>query len=176
MVSETFDSGEDIESIENIKDAESPKRPLRVLLVCSSGGHLAQLHRLAPWWRRHERRWVTFDSADARSLLAEEEVSWAFHPTTRNVRNLLRNLRLAWSLIPRYRPDLVVSSGAGVAVPFFWVARLRGIRTAYLEVFDRIDSRTVTGRLCKPVTDLFLVQWEDQRELYGDSVVVGKVL
>jgi beta-1,4-N-acetylglucosaminyltransferase len=63
-----------------------------------------------------------------------------------------------------------------VAVPFFWVARMRGIRTAYLEVFDRIDSRTMTGRLCKPVTDLFLVQWEDQRELYDDSVVVGKVL
>ncbi len=152
------------------------QRPLRVLMVCSSGGHLAQLHRLAPWWQGHERRWVTFDSADARSLLAGEEVTWAHQPTTRNIPNLLRNLWLAWRLIPRYAPDLVVSSGAGVAVPFFWVARLRGIRTTYLEVFDRIDSRTVTGRLCKPVTDLFLVQWEDQRQLYGDSVVVGKVL
>ncbi|WP_059009407.1 hypothetical protein [Streptomyces specialis] len=151
-------------------------RRLRVLIVCSAGGHLAQLHKLAPWWTRHERMWVTFDTTDARSLLDGENVRWAYHPTTRNIPNLLRNLWLALRLVPRYAPDLVVSSGAGVAVPFFWVARLRGARTAYLEVFDRIDSRTVTGRLCRPVTDLFLVQWEDQRELYDGSVVVGKVM
>ncbi|MDT0306762.1 hypothetical protein RM780_07270 [Streptomyces sp. DSM 44917] len=149
---------------------------LRVLLVCSSGGHLAQLHRLSAWWSRHERLWVTFDTADARSLLAGEEVRWAHHPTTRNVPNLLRNLRLAAGLVPSWRPDLVVSSGAGVAVPFFWVARARGIRTTYLEVFDRVDTPTVTGRLCRPVSDLFLVQWEEQRRLYSGSVTVGKVL
>lgn len=149
---------------------------LRVLIVCSAGGHLAQLHRLEDWWREHDRAWVTFDTADARSLLVDEDVTYAFHPTTRNIPNLIRNLWLAWRLVPKYKPDVVISSGAGVAVPFFWVARLRGIRTAYLEVFDRIDSRTVTGRLCKPATDLFLVQWEEQQKLYADSVVVGKVL
>lgn len=149
---------------------------LRVLIVCSAGGHLAQLHRLEEWWREHDRAWVTFDTADARSLLADEDVTYAFHPTTRNIPNLIRNLWLAWRLVPKYKPDVVISSGAGVAVPFFWVARLRGVRTTYLEVFDRIDSRTVTGRLCKPATDLFLVQWDEQRKLYADSVVVGKVL
>ena len=36
---------------------------MKVMLVCSSGGHLAQLHRLRPWWEQHDRMWVTFASA-----------------------------------------------------------------------------------------------------------------
>ena len=34
---------------------------MKILFVCSSGGHLAQLYRLRPWWEGQERAWVTFD-------------------------------------------------------------------------------------------------------------------
>lgn len=145
----------------------------RVLFVSSSGGHLSQLLQLRPWWIQHERQWVTFDLPDARSKLGGEELIPAHHPTTRNVKNLLRNLPLAFRVIRRFRPDVVVSNGAGVAVPFFAVARLRGIPTVYLEVYDRVDSRTLSGRLCAPLSSLFLVQWPEQQPLYPGSVVVG---
>ena len=145
-------------------------------MVCSSGGHLAQLHRLRGWWSGHDRVWVTFDTPDAVSLLEGEHVDWAYHPTTRNVKNTLRNLWLAWRVLARERPDVVVSDGAGVAVPFFLLAKLRGIRTVYVEVYDRIDTRTLTGRLCYPMTDLFCVQWEEQRRLYPRSRLIGTLL
>ncbi|WP_225993711.1 PssD/Cps14F family polysaccharide biosynthesis glycosyltransferase [Actinomadura rudentiformis] len=148
----------------------------KALLVCSAGGHLTQLHRLQPWWSAYERMWVTFDKADASSLLADEQVTWAFHPTTRNIPNLLRNLWLAVRLLPRFRPDVIVSTGAGVAFPFFLLGRLLGIRTVYLEVYDRIDSGTLTGRLCYPIADLFLVQWEEQLARYPKGTVVGQLL
>lgn len=148
---------------------------MKILLVCSSGGHLAQLMRLEPWWAPHERRWVTFETGDATSKLQGEDVTWAHHPTTRNVPNLARNTALAWRLLRTWRPDVIVSTGAGVAVPFFWLHRLFGATTVYLEVFDRIDSPTLTGRLCQPVTDLFLVQWPEQQRLYRSSVLLGGV-
>jgi UDP-N-acetylglucosamine:LPS N-acetylglucosamine transferase len=148
---------------------------LRVLLVCSSGGHLSQLNRLAPWWKRHERLWLTFRKADSLSLLEGERVMWAFHPTTRNLVNLLRNLRLAWRVVAHFEPDVVISTGAGVAFPFFLVARARRIPTVYVEVYDRIDSATLTGRLCYPLSSLFLLQWEEQRRWYPRGVVIGTV-
>ena len=147
----------------------------RVLLVCSGGGHLAQLHRLAPWWEAGERRWVTFDQPDVRSLLAGEDVVWAYAPTTRNAKNLVRNAYLAWREVRRYRPDVVVSDGAGVALPFFVVARLRKVATVYLEVYDRIDSATLTGKLCRPFSDLFLLQWDEQRRAYPHGTVIGRL-
>ena len=117
-----------------------------------------------------------FDTPDAVSLLRDERVSWAHHPTTRNLPNLLRNLVLAWRLLSRERPDVVMSTGAGTALPFFVVARLRGIPTVYLEVYDRIDTPTLTGRLCRPFTDRMLVQWDEQARLYRGAEVVGVVL
>ena len=148
---------------------------MKVLLVSSSGGHLSQLLCLRPWWEEHERLWVTFDTQDAVSKLEGEDVVWAHHPTTRNARNLLRNSALAWRTLSSFRPDAIVTTGAGVAVPFFWMHRHFHASSVYLEVFDRIDSRTLTGRLCRPVTDLFLVQWPEQQRLYRSSVLLGPV-
>jgi UDP-N-acetylglucosamine:LPS N-acetylglucosamine transferase len=148
---------------------------MRILFVASSGGHLDQLIQLRPWWQEHEREWVTFDLPDARSALTGETCRWAHHPTTRNAPNALRNAVLAWRLLREYRPDVVISDGAGVAVPFFVLARLLAVRTVYLEVYDRVDLATLTGRLCSPFTDAFLLQWERQRSTYPQGVVVGRV-
>jgi UDP-N-acetylglucosamine:LPS N-acetylglucosamine transferase len=153
----------------------SPVAP-RALLVCSTGGHLAQMYRLRPWWGRQERIWVTFDREDARSLLTDEQTIWAYEPTTRNLKNLVRNTFLAFSVLRRVRPDVIVSNGAGVAVPFFVLGRLFGCRTVYIEVFDRISSATMTGRMCRRFTDLFCVQWPQQQRFYPGSVVVGPLL
>jgi hypothetical protein len=146
------------------------------MLVCSSGGHLLQLYRLKPWWERHRRTWVTFSGPDSESMLEDEDVAWAYHPTTRNVPNLIRNLGLAWTLVRRHRPDVVVSSGAGVALPFFVLGRLFGARTVYVEVYDRIDLPTLSGRLCYPLSSLFLLQWEEQRRFYPRGRLIGRLL
>ncbi|MEJ7584574.1 MAG: PssD/Cps14F family polysaccharide biosynthesis glycosyltransferase [Acidimicrobiales bacterium] len=147
-----------------------------MLLVCSSGGHLTQLHQLEPWWRDHQRWWVTFDKDDARHLLADEQVIHAYHPVTRNLANLARNFVLTLSVLRRCRPDVIVSNGAGVAVPFFLLARFFGARTVYVEVYDRIDSRPLTSRMVAPLTDLFLVQWPEQRRMWPGSVLLGPLL
>jgi UDP-N-acetylglucosamine:LPS N-acetylglucosamine transferase len=149
---------------------------MKVLFVCSSGGHLAQLYRLRPWWERHERTWVTFGHPQAESLLAGERLITAFAPTTRNIPNALRNLRLAIAVIRAERPDVVISDGAGVAFPFFVVARLLRVRTVYLEVYDRISRPTMTGRLCYPLASLVLLQWPEQAASYPRGRVIGCLL
>jgi beta-1,4-N-acetylglucosaminyltransferase len=63
-----------------------------------------------------------------------------------------------------------------VALPFFLLARLLGQTAVYVEVYDRIDSATMTGRLCYPFSILFLLQWEEQRRIYPRGVVIGGLL
>jgi len=149
---------------------------MKILFVCSSGGHLAQLYRLRPWWQGHQRAWVTFNDPQSRSLLGGERVTPAFAPTTRNVPNAIRNLGLAVRVLCAERPDVVISDGAGVAFPFFLVARALGVPTAYLEVYDRITMPTLTGRLCYPITSLFLLQWPEQAQHYPRGQVIGCLL
>lgn len=148
-----------------------------LLLVGSSGGHLAQLIALESWYRDRRRCWVTFRTPDAQSLLAEEsDVVWSHHPTTRNLRNLMRNTVLAWRVLRDRDVSAVVTTGAGVALPFVALARLRRIPTVYIEVYDRIDSATLTARLCRPFLSAMLVQWEEQRRMYPEATVVGNLL
>ena len=101
---------------------------------------------------------------------------WAFHPTTRNVVNLVRNAALAWRVLRRYRPDVVVSNGTAIAVAFFPLAKLLGIRTVYIEDVGRVDSRSVSGRICYPMSDLFVIQLESQRAFYPRAELIGRLL
>jgi hypothetical protein len=50
------------------------------------------------------------------------------------------------------------------------------IPTVYIEVYDRIDSPTLTGRMCRPFASCMLVQWEEQLSLYPDARLVGTLL
>ena len=148
---------------------------MKICLVGSSGGHLTHLYMLKPFWQNHDRVWVTFDKADAKSLLQNETMYPCHYPTNRNIKNLLRNTVVAWKVLRKEKPDLIISSGAAVAVPFFYLGKLFGAKTVYIEVFDRIDKPTLTGKLVHPITDLFVVQWEEMLDVYAKSVNLGSI-
>lgn len=146
-----------------------------VLLVASSGGHLLQLFQLKEQWAKDQRQWVTFETADARSLLEGESIFWAHHPTNRNIPNLLRNTALAARVIRRLRPRAVVTTGAGVAVPFCYVGRVFGARVVYIESFSRVMSPSLTGRMVHPIASAFFVQWPTMLRHFRKAVYEGPV-
>ena len=148
---------------------------MKVCLVGSSGGHLTHLYMLKPFWQDKERFWVTFNKEDANSILDGEQVYHCYYPTNRSLKALLINTRLAWKVLRKERPDVIVSSGAAVAVPFFYLGKLFGMKTIYIEVFDRIDKPTMTGKMVYPVTDRFIVQWEEMKQVYKKAINLGSI-
>lgn len=149
---------------------------MRVLLVCSPGGHLQQMLALEPAWRGWERSWATLPGADVRSLLAEEEVTIGHSPTNRSVKNMLRNTGVAWRELRRRRPDAILSTGAGLAVPFFVVGKLLGIRLVYVESVTRTESLSLSGRMVYRLADRFFVQWPRVAERYERAEYAGGIL
>ncbi len=148
---------------------------MKICMVGSSGGHLTHLYMLKPFWKGKERFWVTFDKEDARSLLQGEKLYFCHYPTNRSLKALLLNTRFAWKLIRREKPDLIISSGAAVAVPFFYIGKLMGAKLIYIEVFDRIDKPTMTGKMVYPITDRFIVQWEELKKVYPKALNLGSI-
>ena len=149
---------------------------MKICFVCSSGGHLWQLHLLKEWWKKHERFWVTFKKEDSLSLLEKEKSYWSYFPTNRNIKNLIRNTFFALKILRKEKPDIIVSTGAGVAVPFFYIGKLLGAKLVYIEVYDRIDSPTLTGKLVYPIADTFILQWEEQKKYYPKGRFLGHLL
>ena len=148
---------------------------IKIRLVGSSGGHLAHLYQLKKFWQNKDRFWVTFDKEDARSVLEGEKVYNCYYPTNRNIKNLIKNTFIAFKVLSQEKPDIIISSGAAVAVPFFYIGKLFGAKTIYVEVFDRIDKPTLTGKLVYPVTNKFIVQWEEMKKVYKKAENFGSI-
>lgn len=127
------------------------------------------------WSQASDRFWVTFDKEDANSLLENEKIYHCYYPTNRNIPNLIKNTFLAWKILHKERPDLIISAGAAVAVPFFLVGKLLGAKCVFVEVFDRVNKPTMTGRLLNGITDLFVVQWPEQLKVYKHAVNLGSI-
>ena len=108
-------------------------------------------------------------------MLEGERFYPCYYPTNRNLKNLIRNTFVAWKVLRKEKPDLIISSGAAVAVPFFYIGKLFGAKLIYIEVFDRIDKPTMTGRLVYPIVDKFIVQWEEMKKVYPKAINLGSI-
>jgi beta-1,4-N-acetylglucosaminyltransferase len=131
---------------------------------------------LEPAWRGAERAWATLPGADVSSLLADERVIIGHGPTNRSLLNLLRNLGVAWRTLRRRRPDAILSTGAGLAVPFFLVGKLLRIRLVYVESVTRTESISLSGRLVYPLADRFFVQWPEAAQGLRRAEYAGGIL
>ncbi len=155
-------------------------RQIDVLLVCSTGGHLLQLVALEEVWGDASRMWVTFDKSDARSLLRGEDVVHAFGPTNRvfgrrAAMNTVKNVVLAWRVLSDTKPAVILTTGAGVAVPFAWVGRLRGARVVYVESLTRIDGPSLSCRLITPIAERIYGQWPEFTQAVARARYLGNV-
>lgn len=148
----------------------------KICIPTSSGGHLTHMLLLKPLWEKtNDRFWVTFDKEDANSALLGEHIYHCYFPTNRNIQNLIRNSLLALKVLHKERPDLIISSGAAIAFPFFVFGKLFGAKTIYIEVFDRVDKPTLTGKLVRHFSDLFIVQWAEMESVYPGSINLGSI-
>jgi UDP-N-acetylglucosamine transferase subunit ALG13 len=151
---------------------------MTTLLVASGGGHLAELHALAPrLGLGADRCWATPETPQSASLLDGERVVPVLPAASRDVPGALRNYRTARELLRTGRYDRVVSTGASVAASFFLAARRAGVPCDYIESATRTDGPSLTGRMVArlPGTSLRTQHpvWADERWHFAGSVFDG---
>jgi beta-1,4-N-acetylglucosaminyltransferase len=147
---------------------------MKVLLVCSSGGHLDQLLLLKRWLDSQDVAVATFEKPDSIDRISHWRIYGLHWPTNRHIPNLLRNSLVAIRVMLTERPDLIISSGAAGAVPFFYLAKcFPRTRTVFIECYDRITLPTLTARIVRPVADLFIAQWPTQLPTWPRRIDLG---
>ncbi|AOZ72446.1 hypothetical protein BK816_03350 [Boudabousia tangfeifanii] len=148
----------------------------KILMAGSSGGHLAQLRNLSYWYQDLDVTWLTFDTEDAKTALEGERVIWATHSPERKWQQLIKSAKLARRTLDKSRPDLIISAGASLGIMALLYGKMLGVPTLYIEVFDRIKLRSLSGRIAYRLADEFCVQWEEQKKLYPKAKLVGPLL
>ncbi len=114
---------------------------------------------------------ATFLKPDAIDKLEGFTVYGLKWPTNRSIIKALQNAAIAVRVIHREKPAVIVSSGAASAVPFFFVGKLLGrTKNVFVECIDRIELPTLTAKLVRPVTDIFISQWPSQLEGWENRI------
>ena len=139
---------------------------MKIGLVCSHGGHLTETLQILDAFQGHEIFFATYHSAreDEVRLIAR-----AFFIENIGT-SLLRMLKASfWALyiLWKERPQVIVSLGSEIAIPFFYLAKLFRIKTIFIESWCRVENLSKTGRLVYPVADQFWVQWHQLLKACG---------
>jgi UDP-N-acetylglucosamine:LPS N-acetylglucosamine transferase len=148
---------------------------MKLLLVCTTGGHFSTMMGLKKFWSVHQREWVTHVRADTEQLRGQEHVYWIQRQESRDLWRAGINFFRALSILRKSRPDLVLSTGAGVAVPFVLASKLLGIKTVFVESISRSTDLSMTGKLVYNLVDEFYVQWPECTKNYPKAQYKGIV-
>ncbi|GAB3146012.1 glycosyltransferase [Microbacterium neimengense] len=160
--------------------ADSPLIPeihgARAILVASTGGHLAQLHRLAPQLGlAADPLWVTFESEQSKSLLKGQRVVYLPYIAPRDFRAVARSGRIARRLLREEEFDVAISTGAAAALPILPRALVRRKKVVYIESVSRFEGPSLTGRLMSALPGVRLFtqhpQWASSRWKHAFSVL-----
>lgn len=148
---------------------------MKLLLVCNPGGHFSTMMGLKNFWSVYPREWVTYPKFDTQTLLEKEVVHWVKMQEARMVGRACVNFLKALIILRKSKPDLLVCTGASLAVPFIFASKFYGIKTVFIESISRSSSLSLSGRLVYNLVDEFYVQWPECVERYPKAQYRGVV-
>jgi UDP-N-acetylglucosamine:LPS N-acetylglucosamine transferase len=142
-------------------------------VICSAGGHLAEAI-LAVSAYDAERYFVTKQDEHVTERLQGHRVYFVEDPHTSlvgYVKNALQSLRI----FLRERPDIILTTGAGIAIPTCLIGKLFGSKIIFVESGARVTTMSKTGKLLYKVADVSYVQWEALHKKYPKSIFAGRL-
>ena len=148
---------------------------MKLLLVCNPGGHFSTMMGLKSFWSDYQREWVTYSNFDTQKLKEKEKVYWVEMQEARMLGKACINFFKALVILRQSQPDLVVSTGASLAVPFILASKLYGIKTVFIESISRSKVLSLSGRLVYNLVDEFYVQWPECVERYPKAQYKGVI-
>ncbi len=148
---------------------------MKLCLAASGGGHLKEMTFLEPLYKKYEHFFVTFKRPNSITLAKKEKVYFVVDPM-RNPIKLVKNIIQSIKIFFKERPDIIISTGAGVTVPICYLGKLLGSKIIFIESFCRVDSPAFSGRIVYPIADLFIVQWKKLLEFYPNAVYGGPMI
>ena len=164
-----------------MEKSELNQKKKRILMVCSDGGHLAQMLELKELMDRYDYLLVTEQTSATKPLSEKYNIQFVNPRPEGQNRNLsfflsvISNFYLALKILIKHRPKVVLTTGSHTAVPFCLLAKLLGIKVVWILSFARINSPAKSASLIYPIANRFIVQWPTMKNHYKKAVYLGSI-
>lgn len=155
---------------------DSAQRRLRIGLVASSGGHLSQLLKLSDAWRGHDVFYVVTTDVVKAKLGVDKRVYVAGECNREHPWRVLKSFAACLGVIRRERPDVVLSTGAAIGCLSCLFGWTFGAKVVWMDSITNVERLSLSGRMVRPIANLFLVQWPELVQKYAGVEYVGTVI
>ena len=136
----------------------------KIALICSHGGYLTETLYLLEAFLGHEIFFITYEDFRTNNI---DYDTYLLENIGINPLKMSKAFLQISKILYKEKPDMVVSTGTEIAIPAFIISKFLKINTIFIESWCRVKTKSATGRILYPFSDLFLVQWPELLEKYG---------
>ena len=151
----------------------------KVLFISSTGGHLNELLQLKSLFSNYDYLLVTEKDKSTISLKDKYNVKYLVYGTRKKLFSyffkFIFNFIKSFIIFMKFKPDVIITTGAHTCVPMLFIAKLFKKKSIYIETMANRKTKTMTGKIVEKWVTYFVVQWEDMKNLYEDSVYGGLI-
>lgn len=163
-----------------LNNAKSKKK---IMFIANSGGHLTELLQLKKLIKENNSILIT-EKVESTLKLTEEYNVFYFNYGTRShmfsfVFKFLGNCFKSLYILFKFRPKFIITTGTHIAGPMCILAHLTKTKVIYIETMANVKTKSATGKLAYPFTNLFIVQWKDLLDIYPKNektVYFGRIV
>lgn len=149
-------------------------RKTRFLVVCAAGGHLREA-LVSIDGVVEDFDLATFRQDHVKAIPGVKRLHYLIDPHISLWKYVVNLLQSLW-LMARVRPHVVITTGAGIAIPCALIGKAYGAKLIMIDTVACVNELSKTGRYLYRYADLFIVQWPELCAKYPKAVYGGCVL
>jgi UDP-N-acetylglucosamine:LPS N-acetylglucosamine transferase len=149
---------------------------LQICLAASAGGHLTQLLRIMRACQMRGDFVVTTSDVVRESLSGFGRVYVVGECNREHPLRVVSAAIQCARILRQEKPGVVISTGAAPACLLCLLAKLQGAKVIWVDSITNVKRLSLSGRIIRHVSDLFLVQWPELAEQYSGVEYVGVVM
>jgi UDP-N-acetylglucosamine:LPS N-acetylglucosamine transferase len=145
-----------------------------IAIISSCGGHLTEILRFKKVYLNYNYFFVINDF-----IKLTKDMKGKTFFISHSERDILffKNLYEAYIIIKKKKPDILISTGAGLIVPFAIISKcFFNIKIIYIETIASCKTPSLTGRLMKYLADDIFFQWRSLKKYFPNGKYIGNIL
>ncbi|MBI6116591.1 PssD/Cps14F family polysaccharide biosynthesis glycosyltransferase [Salegentibacter maritimus] len=153
----------------------------KIILICSDGGHLAQILELRDMFLNYNYLIVTEKSPATIPLKEKYNIKYLKGRSKGQKRNLsfifslLVNTFLSLKILMQHYPKVIITTGSHTAIPMCFLGKLVGAKIIWILSYARINSRAFSADIIYPIANKFIVQWPGVQKFYKKAIYLGGI-
>lgn len=157
------------------------KKNKKIILICSDGGHLAQILELNEMFLQYNYLIVTEESPATIPLKEKYNIRYLKGRSKGQKRklsfilSLISNAFLSIKILYQHFPKAIITTGSHTAIPMCLLGKITGVKIIWILSYARINSRAFSADIVYPIANKFIIQWPGVQKFYKKAVYLGGI-